>query len=79
MATFGSFLFAGDGANYAGPQLLARWYERNFRMAHNLTRVLRPDTRRVLLLAGSGHVPPLRNIFDESPEFCPVSLLPFLR
>jgi len=76
---FGSWLVAGEGTNRGGPQLLARWYERNFYMAHNLTRVLRPETRRVLVLVGSGHVPPLRNILDESPQFCPVSPLPFLR
>ena len=74
-----NFLAAGEGNNRGGPQLLARWYERNFYMAHNLTRVLRPGTRRVLVLAGSGHVPPLRNILDESPDFCPVSPLPYLR
>ncbi len=77
-AMFGSFLVTGEGTNRGGPQLLARWYERNFYMAHNLTRVLRPGTRRVIALVGSGHVPPLRNILDESPEFCPVSPLPFL-
>lgn len=74
-----NYLIAGEGENRGGPQLLARWYERNFYMAHNLTRVLRPNTRRVLLLVGSGHVPPLRNILDESPHFCPVSPLPYLR
>ena len=72
------YLAAGEGANRGGPQLLARWYERNFQIAHNLTRVIRPGTRRVLVLVGSGHVPPLRNILDESPEYCPVSPLPFL-
>ncbi len=79
LGMFGSLLAAGEGANYGGPQLLARWYERNFRMAHNLTRVLRPETKRVLILVGSGHVPPLRNILDESPAFCPVSPLPYLQ
>ena len=78
-AMFGSFLIAGEGGNYGGPQLLARWYERNFRIAHNLTRVLRPETKRVLVVIGSGHVPPLRTIFDETPGFCPVSPLPWLR
>jgi hypothetical protein len=78
-ATFGSFLSAGEGGNYGGPQLLARWYERNFRMAHNLTRVLRPETKRVLVVVGSGHVPSLRTIFDEAPGFCPVSPLPYLQ
>jgi len=78
MGMFGSFLAAGEGGNVGGPQLLAKWYERNILMAHNLTRVLRPDTRRVLVLVGSGHVPALRNILDESPDFCPVSPLPLL-
>jgi hypothetical protein len=78
-AMFGSWLATGEGTNRGGPQLLARWYERNFYMAHNLTRVLRPGTRRMIALVGSGHVPPLRNILDESPQFCPVSPLLFLR
>ncbi|HEX8390792.1 MAG TPA: DUF5694 domain-containing protein, partial [Longimicrobium sp.] len=68
---FGSWLAAGDGQNVGGPQLLARWYERNILMAHNITRILRPGTRRVLVLVGSGHVPALRTILDESPDFCP--------
>jgi hypothetical protein len=79
LGMFGSLLSAGEGANYGGPELLARWYERNIRMAHNLTRVLRPGTRRVFILVGSGHVPPLRNVLDESPQFCPVSPLPYLQ
>jgi len=73
------YLAAGEGDNRGGPQLLARWYERNFYMAHNLARALRPGTRRALVLVGAGHVPPLRNILDESPEYCPVSPLPYLR
>jgi hypothetical protein len=76
---FGSYLPAGDATNLAGPQLLARWYERNILIAHNLTRILREDTRRVIVLVGSGHVPPLRNVFDESPDYCPVSPLFLLR
>jgi hypothetical protein len=78
MGMFGSFLAAGEGSNHGGPRLLARWYERNFIMAHNLTRVVRPGTRRVLMVVGSGHVPPLRNILAESPDYCPVSPLPYL-
>jgi hypothetical protein len=76
---FGSYLAAGEGYNLGGPQVLARWYERNIIMAHNLTRVLRPETRRVLVIVGSGHVPPIRNVLDESPDFCPVSPLPYLQ
>ena len=79
LGMFGSWLAAGEGGNLGGPRLLARWYERNIIMAHNLTRVLAPGTRRVLVIVGSGHVPPLRNVLDESPDFCPVSPLPYLQ
>lgn len=79
LGMFGSLLAAGEGANRGGPQLIARWYERNIIMVHNLTRVLRPGTRRVLVVVGSGHVPAMRNILHESPDFCPVSSLPYLR
>ncbi len=47
-------------------------------MAHNLTRTLRPDVHRILVVVGSGHVPPLRNLLDEAPQFCPVSPLSLL-
>ena len=76
---FESLLPAGEGANYGGPEVLARWYERNIRMVHNLTRVLQPNTKHMLVIIGSGHVPPLRNILDEAPQFCPVSPLPYLQ
>lgn len=76
---FGGWLAAGEGGNLGGPRLLARWYERNIIMAHNLTRVVPPGTRRVLVIVGSGHVPPLRGVLDESPDFCPVSPLAYLQ
>ncbi|HST07043.1 MAG TPA: DUF5694 domain-containing protein [Gemmatimonadaceae bacterium] len=79
LGMFGGFLGSGEGNNYGGPQFLASWYERNFNMAHNLTRISAPGVRRILLIVGAGHVPPLRNILDEAPQFCPVSPLPYLR
>jgi uncharacterized protein DUF5694 len=79
LGMFGGYLQAGEGTNYGGPQFLAQWYARNFNMAHNLTRMLGPDVRRILVVVGSGHVPPLRNLLDEAPQFCPVSPLSVLR
>lgn len=79
LGMFGSFIAAGEGSNYGGPQLLAKWYERNIVMVHHITRVLRPGTQRILVLVGSGHVPAMRNILDESPQFCPASPLPLLQ
>lgn len=48
---------AGDG-NWAGPDMAARWYRRNFRIAANLQRLLGPD-ERVAVIYGAGHVPVL--------------------
>jgi hypothetical protein len=79
LGMFGGYLQAGEGQNYGGPQFLTQWYARNFNMAHNLTRLLRPDVKRILVVVGSGHVPPLRNLLDEAPQFCPVSPLSLLR
>lgn len=79
LGMFGGYLQAGEGQNYGGPQFLTQWYARNFNMAHNLTRLLRPDVRRILVIVGNGHVPPLRNLLDEAPQFCPVSPLSLLR
>lgn len=79
LAMFGSFLAAGERDNYAGPDLLSAWYARNVRMAHHLTRVQRVGVRRIMVIVGSGHVPALRAVLDESPFHCPVSPLPVLR
>jgi hypothetical protein len=79
LGMFGGYLPAGEGQNYGGPQFLAQWYARNFNMAHNLTRMLRGDVRRILVVVGNGHVPPLRNLLDEAPQFCPISPLSLLR
>lgn len=73
------FLPVVEGDNYGGAQALGRWYERNLRMVQNLYRIRKPGTGRILLLVGSGHVLPLRALLDISPQFCPVSPLPYLR
>lgn len=76
---FGRYLRYGAGDNYGGPRLLAAWYERNLRMAHELWRALDAGDERVLLLVGSGHVRALRHLLGEFPMTCPVSPLPLLR
>lgn len=71
-------LLAGEADNYGGADLFARWYERNAKMAHLVARIADPTDRRVLVIVGSGHVRPLRDVFDLSPHFCPASPLPWL-
>ena len=57
LGMFGGYLQVGEEQNYGGPQFLAQWYAPNFNIAHNLTRTLRPDVRRILVFVGSGHIP----------------------
>lgn len=71
-------LRAGENDNFGGARNLAIWYERNFRMVHNIYRVAKPDTKRILLIVGSGHVSPIRHILSDAPMFCPVSPIPYL-
>lgn len=71
-------IVAGEGDNYGGADLLTGWFERNIRMAHHVARIVEPDDRRVLFIVGSGHVRPLRDVFDLAPQFCPVSPVAYL-
>lgn len=75
---FGEYLRYGEGDNYAGPDALATWYQRNLRMVHNMWRAVDGETERVLFVVGSGHVHVLRHLFTEFPPLCPVSPLPYL-
>ena len=79
LGMFGGWLAEGEANNYGGPNFLIDWYRRNMNMVHHLTRIRRPETRRILVVVGNGHVPPLRNLLDEAPQFCPVSPLSYLR
>ena len=72
-------LIAGEDGNYGGADLYTRWYERNIKMAHHVSRIAIPTDKRVLVIVGSGHVRPLRDVLDLSPHFCPVSPLTVAR
>lgn len=75
---FGEYMRWGEDDNFGGPDALATWYRRNLRMVHNVWRAVEPGDDRVFLLVGSGHVRVLRYLFDEMPQFAPVSPLPYL-
>jgi hypothetical protein len=81
---FGQYVPYGDGDNFAGPEALGTWYQRNLEMVHNSWRAVDADDHeagdeyRVLLVVGSGHVRVLRHLLRETPQFCPVSPLQYL-
>jgi hypothetical protein len=57
----------GDG-DFKGPDVLAAWYQRNFRIFSNLVRVVESPEDRVLVIFGAGHAPILRELVRSSPD-----------
>jgi hypothetical protein len=50
----------GEPWEYAGPDLLAAWYQRNIRIYHNIRRLAERPDDRILVIYGAGHLGWLR-------------------
>ncbi len=50
----------GDPFDYAGPDLLASWYQRNIRIYHNIVNLIESPNDRILVIYGAGHLAWLR-------------------
>jgi hypothetical protein len=50
----------GDPFDYAGPDLLAAWYQRNIRIYHNIVKLVGSPNERILVIYGAGHIGWLR-------------------
>jgi hypothetical protein len=57
----------GDRFDYAGPDLLAAWYQRNIRIYHNILKLIETPTEKILVLYGSGHLGWLRQDIANDP------------
>ncbi|MGA7077397.1 MAG: DUF5694 domain-containing protein [Terriglobales bacterium] len=59
-----AFYFAtvpyGDEMDYAGPDLLAAWYQRNIRIYNNIVRLIESPNDKILVIYGAGHLGWLR-------------------
>jgi len=60
MAFYYAIVPYGDSADYAGPDLLAAWYQRNIRIYSNVVRLVESSNERILLIYGAGHLGWLR-------------------
>lgn len=67
-----------DGERFVGADVLAGWYQRNFRIFGNLTRVVESPQDRVLVIFGSSHSPILRELVRSSPDLRLVEASEFL-
>ena len=68
----------GKGKDYAGANLVGSWYTRNIRIFSNLTRISE-ENDRIVIIYGQGHVPIIRQLLEDSIEYCRVSPLPYLK
>jgi uncharacterized protein DUF5694 len=56
IATYYAFVPYGDPYDYAGPDLLAAWYQRNIRIYHNIVKLIESPSDRILVIYGAGHL-----------------------
>ena len=60
VAEYFAFVPYGEPWEYAGPDLLASWYQRNIRIYHNIVRLIESPSERILVIYGAGHLGWLR-------------------
>ena len=65
---FRSFLPVIKDDNYAGPDMVTTWYQRNLRIFSNLHQISSPGDR-ILVIYGQGHIPLLKQFTQDSPYF----------
>lgn len=56
VATYYMFVPFGEPYEYAGPDLIARWFERNIRIYRNIRALIRSPDERLLVVYGAGHL-----------------------
>jgi hypothetical protein len=57
----------GEPGDYAGPDLLTGWYQRNIRIYNNITKIIESPNERVLVIYGAGHLGWLRQDVANDP------------
>jgi len=60
VAFYYSLVPYGDPGDYAGPDLLAAWYQRNIRIYHNIGKLIDSPNDKILVIFGAGHLGWLR-------------------
>jgi hypothetical protein len=60
VASYFDYVPFGDPDDYAGPDLLAMWYQRNIRIYRNIVALIDSPNDRILVIYGFGHLGWLR-------------------
>lgn len=69
----------GEPGDYAGPDLLASWYQRNIRIFNNIAKIIESPNERVLVIYGAGHLGWLRQDVANDPALKLRKLSEFVR
>jgi len=56
VAFYYTYVPYGEPGDYAGPDLLALWYQRNIRIYHNIVKLIESPNERILVIYGAGHL-----------------------
>jgi len=63
------FTKIGKGSNYVGTDLVADWYSTNIHIYSNILRIVKPTDKRIVVIFGQGHIPILKHLFSNNPDF----------
>lgn len=55
--------------DYFGSNLVTDWYKRNLIMYSNIQNQLKPDTKSIFVLVGTGHAAIFRQLFEVDKNF----------
>ena len=69
----------GEPGDYAGPDLLASWYQRNIRIYCNIAKIIESPNERVLVIYGAGHLGWLQQDVANDPAMRLRKLSEFVR
>lgn len=67
MASYYAYVPFGEPWEYAGPELVARWFERNIKIYRNIRALATSPDDRILVIMGSGHLGWLRQNVENDP------------
>jgi hypothetical protein len=62
---YDTYMPFGEPYEYAGPDLIASWFERNIRIYRNIRALITSPDDRILVVYGAGHLGWLREIADH--------------
>ena len=65
---YASYLPFGEPYEYAGPDLIASWFQRNIRIYRNVRALATSPDDRVLVVYGAGHLGWLQQMAEDDPN-----------